>query len=103
VNGSLVGVDMGFHLHMVSFMALERLRIFDGPGLLVLVCNEGDLVAVYLDRTVDALQRSLGSLIFLRRLLGRILRKRRHAKNDGEHESDHKQHFHRSTSLQALR
>src|SRR5713226_95904 len=103
VNGALVGIDMSFHLYMVAFMALERLGIFDGPGLLVLVCNEGDLVAVYLDRTVDALQRSLGSLIFLRRLLGRILRKRRHAKNDGERESYHKRRFHRSTSLQAFR
>lgn len=52
MNGSLVGIDMGFHLYMVAFMALEHLGIFDGPGLLVLVCNEGDLVAVYLDRTV---------------------------------------------------
>src|SRR5882724_2297030 len=99
VNGALVGIDIGFHLYMVAFMALECLRIVDGPGLLVLVCNEGDFVAVYLDRAVDALQRSLGSLIFLRRLLGWILRKRGHAKDDSEGENDRKQRFHGSTSL----
>src|SRR5260370_31686942 len=84
---------------MVAFLALERLGIFDGPGLLVLVCKEGDLGAVDRGRTVDALQRSLGSLIFLRRLLGWILRKRRHAKDDSERKNDHKQRFHWSTSL----
>src|SRR6266403_369665 len=99
VNGALVGIEMSFHLYMVAFMALEYLGIFDGPGLLVLVCNEGSLVTVYLDRTVDALQRSLSSLIFLRWLLGWIRRKRGHAKDDSVRENDHKQRFHGSTSL----
>src|SRR5882724_2051551 len=102
VNGALVGIDIGFHLYMVAVMVLECLRIVDSPGLLVLVCNEGDFVAVYLDRAVDTLQRSLGSLIFLRRLLGWILRKRGHAKDDSERENDHKQRFHGSTSLNEL-
>src|SRR5207249_7773906 len=86
-------------LYMVAFMVLERLRIVDSPGLLVLVCNEGNFVAFYLDRAVDTLQRSLGGLIFLRRLLGWILRKRGHAKDDSERENNHKQRFHGSTSL----
>ena len=37
---------MAFFLYMVAFMALECLRIVDGPGLLVLVCNKADFVAV---------------------------------------------------------
>src|SRR6266853_6475905 len=102
VDRSLVGVYMGFHLHVVPFMALERLRIFDRPGLLIFVCDKRDLVTFCLNRTCDALKRSLGSLIFLGRFLGGwILCECRHAEDDGESENDQTQLSHWSTSLQA--
>jgi hypothetical protein len=37
VDGSFAGVYMGFHLHVVAFMAFERLWIFDIPRLLIFV------------------------------------------------------------------
>ena len=51
VEGSFVGVNMSLHLHVVAFMAFERLRIFDGPGLPVVVCDKRDFVTFYFDRT----------------------------------------------------
>ncbi len=61
---------MSFHLQLVAFMAFERLRIFDGPGPLIVVCDKQNLVTFYFDCTFDAVERTLGSLIFLCRFLG---------------------------------
>ena len=59
VDRSLVGVYMGFHLHVVPFMALQGLRVFDRPGLLIFVCDKRDLVTFCFDRTCDALKRTI--------------------------------------------
>ena len=42
---------MTFHLHVVAFMAFERRRIFDGPGLLIVVGDKGDEVTVDMGET----------------------------------------------------